>query len=259
MREQASQQLRPATRKGNPGQVIPLRSTAQETPRIPAASFVPAPLLAKEIFTKAFRTLENHLQTTGAELDLLRTTQALPSGECESIRQEIEQAGKLVQELEEYVSPSELCLSTENLANMVENVIQEVARECERPGRQTRVICHAPLAALRLDWQQVGKALERIAVCAYALLPAEGGEVIIEAGLRRVGLQQYMDLKVRSCGVAPLVIEAGALFRPFTRANGHQLGLSLVLVQRTVSRQHGQMFFQQISPRQSCFNLLFRT
>jgi C4-dicarboxylate-specific signal transduction histidine kinase len=208
---------------------------------------------------KAFRALQNHLQMIDTELDLLRATQTVTLGKSERMIQEIEQAGNVVRELEEYVSLPELCLSTENLANMVEDVVREVAREWERPGRQTRVVCCAPLAVLQLDWQQVGKALERIAMCAYAFLPAEGGEVVIEAGLRRVGPQQYLDLKVRSCGVAPLVIEEGALFRPFTRANGHQLGLSLVLVQRTVSRQYGQMFFQQISPQQSCFTLLFRT
>jgi hypothetical protein len=172
---------------------------------------------------------------------------------------EIEHVGNVLRELGEYVSPPEPCLSTENLANMVEQVVRDVAREWERPRRQTRVVCHAPLAALQMDWRQVGKALERIAACAYALLPVEGGEVVIEAGLRKVGPQQHMDLKVRSCGAAPLVIEEGALFRPFTRVNGYQLGLSLVLAQRTVSRQQGQMFFQQIGPRQSCFTLLFRT
>lgn len=258
MHERAPRRLRPATNTKGPGRVIPLRSTTPEPPRIPAASFVPAPLFGREIFTRAFHTLRNHLLTIGTELNLLRATYTAALGECERMTQEIGQAGNVLQELEEYVSPSEVCLSTENLANMVEAVVREVAREWERPGRQTRGVCHAPLAALQLDWQQVGQALERIAACAYALLPAEGGEVVIEAGFRKVGPQQYLDLKVRSCGVAPLVIEEGALFRPFTRANDYQLGLSLVLVQRTVSRQHGQMFFQQISPHQSCFTLLFR-
>jgi len=52
------------------------------------------------------------------------------------------------------------------------------------------VVCRDPLPALRLDWQQVGKALERLLTCAYALLPAEGGEVRVEAGLREVGAQR---------------------------------------------------------------------
>ncbi len=259
MQEGAHQRLRPAPSRRGPGRVIPLRSMTQESSRIPAVSFVPAPLFGEEIFARAFQALQNHLRTLGTELNLLRATRAAGPGECESMAREIEDVGDLLRELGEYVSSPEPCLSTENLANMVENIVREVAREWERPGRQTRVVCHAPLAALQLDWRQVGKTLERIAACAYALLPAEGGEVVIEVGLRKVGPQQYMDLKVRSCGAAPLVIEEGALFRPFTRVNGYQLGLSLVLAQRTVSRQHGQMLFQQIGLRQSCFTLLFRT
>ena len=241
MHKHALQRLRPVPSKRGLGRVIPLRSTTPEPLRIPAASFVPAPLFGEEIFARAFHALQNHLRTIGTESNLLWATQAAAPGAYERMTRESEQAGNVLRELEEYVSPPELCLSTENLANMVERVVWEVAREWERPGRQTRVVCHAPLAALQLDWRQVGKALERITACAYALLPAEGGKVVIEVGLRKVGPQQYMDLKVHSCGAAPLVIEEGALFRPFTRVNGYQLGLSLVLVQRTVSRQHGQM------------------
>jgi K+-sensing histidine kinase KdpD len=114
------------------------------------------------------------------------------------------------------------------------------------------------LAALQLDWQQIGKVLERIVACAYAVLPAEGREVVVEAGVQRVGVQQYLDLKVRSCGTAPLAVEEGDVFRSFWQVNGYQFGLSLSLVQRMVSRQRGQIFFQKPSARQSCFTLLFR-
>jgi K+-sensing histidine kinase KdpD len=238
--------------------VILFPSTSQEPHKIPAASFVPAPLFSREIFARAFLALQNHLQALSRELELLQTTPAMPAEAYGKVMQEIEQAKNVLQELKEYVTPPELRISTGSLANMVEDIVQEVARTWELPGRQTRVVCHAPLAVLRLDWKQIGKALQQVAACAYALLPTEGGEVIIEAGLRKVGPQQHLDLKIRSCGVTPLVIEEDALFRPFTWANGYQLGLSLVLAQRTVSRQHGQMFFQQISPQQSCFTLLFR-
>src|SRR5712692_1811014 len=147
MQERARQRLRPAPSKRGPGRVIPLRSTTQEPFRIPAASFVPAPLFGEEIFARAFHVLQNHLRTIGTESNLLWATQAAAPGAYERMPREIEQAGNVLRELEECVSPPELYLSTENLANMVEHVVRAVAREWERPGRQTRMVCHAPLAA----------------------------------------------------------------------------------------------------------------
>jgi K+-sensing histidine kinase KdpD len=191
-------------------------------------------------------------------VDILWLTQTAEMEEHEKIMQALKRAEQVLHELREYCFPPELRPSTENLANMVEESVREATREWERPGRQTRVVCYAPLTTLRLDWQQVGKVLERIVACAYAVLPAEGGEVVVEAGVRRVGAQQYLDLKVRSCGTAPLEVEEGNVFQPLWQVNGYQFGLSLALVQRMVSRQRGQIFFQKPSARQSCFTVLFR-
>jgi len=258
MREHTSHRFRPVPQRKGPGRVLLFPSISQEPHKISAASFVPVPLLSREIFDRGFQALQTHLHLVGRELDRLQATPAVPAAEYEKMRQELAQVNHVLQELKEYISPPELHPSAENLANMVEALVPEVTRPWEQPGRQTRIVCHAPLAVLRLDWKQIGQALKQVVACAYALLPAGGGKVIIEAGLRKVGSQQHLDLKIRSYGVTPLVIEEDALFRPFTWANGYQLGLSLVLAQRTVSRQHGQMFFQQISPQQSCFTLLFR-
>jgi len=194
MHDDASQQLRSSSRSKVSLRVLPLRPAVQEPPKTPVTSFVPAPLFGKEIFEQAFRALQNHLQAIGRSLDVLQLHQVPDSEEYERIAQEIKTAEQVLHELQEYASPPELCLSTETLANMVEDIVREVAREWERPGRQTRVICYTPLATLQLDWQQVGKVLERIVACAYALLPVEGGEVVVEVGLRKVGVQQYMDL-----------------------------------------------------------------
>jgi hypothetical protein len=258
MREHPSQGFRAVPQQKGPGRVLLFPSISQEPHKIPAASFVPVPLLSREIFDGGFQALQNHLHLIGRELERLQATPAVPAEEYGRMSQELTQVNHVLQELRENISPPELHLSAENLADMVEALVPEVTRPGEQPGRQTRIVCHAPLAVLRLDWKQIGQALKQVAACACALLPAAGGKVIIEAGLRKVGAQQHLDLKIRSCGVTPLVIEEDALFRPFTWANGYQLGLSLVLAQRTVSRQHGQMFFQQISPQQSCFTLLFR-
>jgi hypothetical protein len=104
----------------------------------------------------------------------------------------------------------------------------------------------------------VGKALERLLTCVYALLPAEGGEVVVEAGLREVEVQRYMELQVSGRAGSPLVVEEAEVFRPFWRVNDYQLGLSLVLVRRLVDRQQGQLSFGKLSPTQVGFVMLLR-
>jgi len=258
MHNNAQPQLRPAIGSKASLRAQPLHPPVSEPSRTPAVSSVLAPLFGREVLEQAFHALQHQLRTISAGVDTLWLTQTTAIEEHEKIIQALKRAEQVLHELREYCFPPELRLSTENLANMVEDIVREVAREWERPGRQTRVLCYAPLAALQLDWQQVGKVLERIVACAYALLPTEGGEVVVEAGVRRVGAQQHLDLKVRSCGVTPLEVEEGTVFQPFWQVNGHQFGLSLALVQRMVNRQHGQIFFQKPSARQSCFTLLFR-
>jgi K+-sensing histidine kinase KdpD len=172
--------------------------------------------------------------------------------------QAIERIGKVLRELREFYFPAEHLRSTKNLAGVVEEAVQKGAQGWKDSERRTRTICHAPLATFSLDWVQISRVLERIVSCAHVLLPSEGGEVVVEAGIRAVGPQQYVDLRVRSIGVVPLQVEEQMLFQPFVRVNGHALGLSLLLTQGAVYRLHGQVFFHRISPRQSCFTLLFR-
>ena len=278
MHEHTSRRFRTVPGKKDPGRVILFPSPSQEPYKIPAASFVPAPLFSKEIFERAFLALQNHLQALSRELELLRATPAVPSEAYGKVIQEIEQADNVLQELREYVAPPELRLSTENLANMVEYI-----RESGEYGGVHRPRTRSDLGAggtadaggLPCPFGRVATGLETnwqgtetsggLCLCAPPRPRGRSHHRSRTTKSRSAAASgpqdsqlQHLDLKIRSCGVIPLVIEADALFRPFTWAKGYQLGLSLVLAQRTVSRQHGQIFFQQISPQQSCFTLLFR-
>jgi len=154
--------------------------------------------------------------------------------------------------------PPEPRYTLQNLAAVVTDVTRQTHKHWQRQGVQPQVVCRDPLPALRLDWQQVGKALERLLTCAYALLPAEGGEVGVEAGLREVEAQRYVGLQVSSRGAIPLAVEGAEVFTPFLRVRGYQMGLSMVLVRQMVDRFQGQLTFQKLSPSQVCFTLLLR-
>src|SRR5206468_1789560 len=154
--------------------------------------------------------------------------------------------------------PPEPWYTIQSLAAVVADVTQQIQQHWQRQGVQPQVVCRDPLPALRLDWLQVGKALERLLSCAYALLPVEGGEVGVEAGLREVEAQRYVELQVRSRAESPLAVEEAEVFTPFGRVNDYQLGLSLVLVRRMVDRHQGQISFRKLSPNHVCFTLLLR-
>src|SRR5439155_20184974 len=161
---------------------------------------------------------------------------------------------RLLRELREYFLPPEPWYTIQSLAAVVADVTQQIQQHWQRQGVQPQVVCRDPLPALRLDWQQVGKALERLLTCAYALLPAEGGEVRVEAGLREVEARRYVELQVSSREAIPLAVEEAEVFTPFFRVRCYHLGLSLVLVRRMVDLLQGLLNCRKLISTQVCFN-----
>jgi len=211
----------------------------------------------REILEGVVHALQNHLQGISMGLDLLQLTQADPR-EGRTIGEGIERASRLLREMREYFFPPEPWRSIQNLAAVVADVARQAQEQWHREGVQLQVVCCDPLPALRLDWLQVGKALERLMTCVYALLPAEGGEVVVEAGLREVEAQRYVEIQVSSRGVSPLAVEESEVFTPFWRVNDYQMGLSIVLVRRMVDRHPGQITFRKLNPNHVCFIMLLR-
>jgi nitrogen-specific signal transduction histidine kinase len=212
----------------------------------------------KEILDGIAHELQNQLQSIGMGVDLLQLTHADPF-ECQTIQQGIDRASRLVREMREYFCPPESQVGFQSLAAVVTDIARKVQKQWSRQGVQLRVVCHDPLPPVRLDGQQMSKALERLLTCAYALRPTAGEEVVVEAGLRERGPQQYIEIEVRSRGLASLEQKESEIFTPFWRVNGYPVGLSLVLVRRFVGQHQGQITFQVSSANQGCFTLCLRS
>lgn len=257
MYERATPKLRPSTRKEY-ARVISLRPTPSGSGNLVPPRVSHFLLSEKNVIDTSLHALLNCLQTVGIGVELLHLTQPFDEQDHDRIQQNIERAGRLALELREYCFPPAIKLCPENLATAIEEAVQEGERGWERPGRTTRVISHAPLAEPELDWQCVTKIVQRTVFCAHALLPPEGGEVIIESNVYNTRTQQVVDICVQSHSETPLSVEANALFYPFACINGHQLGLSLVLVQQTVARLQGRFSFQKTSMYSGCFTFSFR-
>jgi nitrogen-specific signal transduction histidine kinase len=215
-----------------------------------------APASEGKILDRAVHELQNYLQSIGMALDLLQLTHP-DDVESQTIMQGIERASRLLRELREYFCPPDPYLSTQSLVAVVTDVIQQREEEWRRQQVRVRLVCHDPLPAVRLDWQQARSALERMLAFARALLP-EGGELEVAARLRKIGGQWCVEFKVTSSANTPLAIEAKDVFQPFLRVHTYQTGLSLVLVRQMVQRQHGHIAFRKLSPRQGRFTMLLR-
>lgn len=247
-----------APRMKRAGRVIPLRSLPEASHRAAESNALSLPSLRQETVDATLHAIQNCLQTVSVGLDLVQLTDVIEQQDYDPIRGSIDRAGRLLLELREYCCPSGGQRWTANLAEVVEDVVQAAAREWERPGRATRVLCHDSEEGLATDWGQIEKTLARTIFCAYVILPPEGGEVIIEARTRTIGIQRFIDIRVRTHGVVPFSVEEDTLFFPLASLNGHQLGLSLVLAQLAASRLGGHLLFHKLSPRQACFKLWFR-
>lgn len=245
-------------RKRQAGHAAPLRPLPQVSHRVAESTEPSLSPTTQETITTTLHAIQNCLQTASMGLDLMQLTDALDQQNYEPVRRSVDHAGQFLLELREYCSPSEGQRWTANLAETIENVVQEVARECEQPGQATRVVCHDPKVVLEMDWRQIAKTLRRTIFCAYAMLPPEGGEVVVEARTYTMNVQRFLDIRVRSYGAVSLSVEEETLFSPFTSLNGHQLGLNLVLAQLTANRLGGHLLFHKLNSQQGCFKLRFR-
>jgi nitrogen-specific signal transduction histidine kinase len=210
-----------------------------------------------EILEGLAHEIQNNLQSISMGLDLLCLTQADPL-ESQTVVRGIERISRLLREVREYFSPPETRHSTDNLVAVLEEVAQRVEKEWAHQVGRLRIAPGGPLPPLRLDWRQFRSTVERILVFSCVLLP-QNGELEVEARLREIGAQQYVELKVGGPCAPGAGVEEKDVFTPFLRVNGYQVGLSLVLARRICHRHHGKISFHQDNRQQGLFTLLLKT
>jgi len=201
--------------------------------------------------------IRNNLQVISLGLDLIRLMQARPLDDRTIVRG-TERIYNLLEEVKEYLSPPEFCVSTDNLTVVLEEIVRRTAEKWQREGC-LRIINGKPLPLLRLDWRQFHLTLERVLDFAHALLLVPEGQVEVEARVQGSTEQRTIELRVISTGSIPLEVQEQDIFRPFLHVNGHRVGLSLVLAKRTLNSHHGQISFHKETPQQCVLSILLRT
>ena len=198
----------------------------------------------------------NNLQTISGELELSRWSGVLSVESAEAMARGITQIRTLAREIEEYLFPSKHRLRNADPASLLAEVIQSKEKEMAAQGIRTGVILKEALPKVPLDGE-FDRALRGVLDFSRALL-AQGGELKIEAGMRRREGERYIELNIVSSSSTSLQVNERDVFRPFSNINGHRLGLSMAVTQQILRRHYGEIVFRKEDSNRGVFSLLIR-
>ncbi|HWO43762.1 MAG TPA: PAS domain-containing protein [Candidatus Eisenbacteria bacterium] len=210
----------------------------------------------RELLSGLAHEVGNALQTIRGEIDLLRLAGGLSQQSSSAISCGVQQMRKIAHEIQEYLSAGPSELKTEDPAAVLNEVIQQSRDELSRQGIRMRVVVREPLPKLPLDCQ-FRSALRRVIEFSRALLP-EGGELTVEAGLRRAESECFVELNVVNASPTQLQIEEKDVFRPFVKVNDCSVGLSMAVARQILRRHFGKIAFRKEQRNRGVFSIDIR-
>ena len=210
----------------------------------------------RELLRGLTHEIGNHLQTISGEVDLLRLGGVLSSEKTNMIDHGLKQIRKVAREIDASLCPPALDVKTEDPALILREVVLSSEKQLADHGIRTSLLLRESLPKVRLDWQ-FSRALKEIIDFSHALLP-QGGQLKIEAGVRRVRENRYIELTVINASPVSLGLEEKDVFRPFLKVNNYRAGLSLAVARQILRRHFGKIAFRKERTNQGIFSILIK-
>jgi len=199
----------------------------------------------------------NNLQVIRGALDFL-SRGGVNSTAHRVMEDHVEQANKLMKELSEYFyTPSCETIDSDPVV-MLEELAQRMKNDLLKHGIRLQVVHRGPLLPTRIDPAEFRRAFDKVLEFSRALIP-NGGELKIDASLRKIEGERYLELTVSSKGAACIPMEAEDVFRPFLRVGAQSVGLSMMLAQEILRRHDGKIVFETAHEKPATFRILLRT
>lgn len=203
--------------------------------------------------------IQNNLHIIGMELELLTPEITAQGDKIKALFKPIATINKLLRDLgdvPDYFALSESKLCEEN----PEQILEELAVGVKQLGQKRvhlQLVRKNPLPTLRVNSGQLRKVLERVMEFSQALA-GDAGDLEIEAGLKVIDGQEYIELKIASSSTDSFEVEEKEVFQPFLRVKGRQIGLGMALAQEIIRRHQGLISFRKENSKRGQVTVLIR-
>lgn len=211
---------------------------------------------ARDIIRGLVHEMENNLQVIRGALDLLCLT-GVKLRELGFVENGFQRMNKLMGELDGLFTKQKVEDSRSDPASILNELAECMKNDLRQHGIRLNLSCRDSLPPVRIDPAEFRRAVQTVMEFSRVLLP-NGGELKIEAGVRKIEDQSYFKLTVSNFGAVSIPVTEENVFRPFLKINGHSLDLSMTLAQQILERQEGRIFFAKEPERPAIFTILLR-
>jgi PAS domain S-box-containing protein len=208
----------------------------------------------RQVLDGLIHEVTNNLQAIRGAFDFLRLA-GVDLKQQIVIQDRVEQTNKLIKELSEYFFKPDCETIDSDPAVMLQELAQRMKNDLHKQGIRLQVVQRGPLPQIRIDPTEFRKAIDNVLEFSRTLIP-NGGELTIEASLRKIQGERYLELDVSSAGAVRISVSADDVFRPFLRVGRQSVGLSMTLAQEILRRHDGKIVFENSRQKTATFKIL---
>ena len=196
----------------------------------------------RQVIEQIGHEITNNLQVIRGTFDYF-SRRGLGSKEHRQVEARIEQTSQLIEDLSEYFYLPACDAIDADPAVMLRELAHGTQNDLLRHGIRLEVVQQGPLLPTRIEPAEFRKAFDKIFEFMRVLIP-NGGQLKIDACLRELEGEGFLELTISSPSTTCIPVEADNVFRPFLKIRGQSVGLSMIMAQEILRRHGGKIVFE---------------